>query len=130
MNAVKGRLKVTLLVIGVLVVGLGMYVSFHVDEAYGGGGWQHDTEITYDEKKYSSSSSTKKVTCTMCNKVKRKQTKTITKYKVYKITKHIHINESGDRWTASKKTEYVGIVKKTTWSWAEACKNSQCPSYN
>ena len=32
MNAVTGRLKATLLVIGVLVVGLGLYAVFQVDE--------------------------------------------------------------------------------------------------
>ena len=130
MFAVKGQLKVSLLVVSVLVVSLGMYAGFHVDKVYGGGGWQHDTEVTLDEQKISSQSSKKKVTCTMCNQVKREQKKTISKYKVYKITKHIHINEWGDRWTASTTTEYVGIVKKTTWSWTGACPNSQCPSNN
>ena len=32
MNAIKGRLKVALLVVGVLVVGLGMYTAFQVQE--------------------------------------------------------------------------------------------------
>lgn len=33
MFATKGRLKVTLLVVGILVVGLGMYAAFQVQEA-------------------------------------------------------------------------------------------------
>lgn len=37
MFSTKGRLKVTLLVVGVLVVGLGMYVVFHALDAYGHG---------------------------------------------------------------------------------------------
>jgi hypothetical protein len=130
MFAIKGRLKVTLFVVGALVVSWGMYAGFQVDEVYGGWAYKHDTEITYDERKYSSSSSKKMVTCTICNKVKREQKKTISKYKVYKITKHIHINEDGDRWTASTTTKYVGIVKKTTWSWTGACPSSQCSSNN
>ena len=32
MNAMKGRLKVSLLVVGVLVVGFGMYVGFQPEE--------------------------------------------------------------------------------------------------
>ena len=36
--------KATLFIAGILAVGLGMYLGFHVDEVYGGGGWQHDTD--------------------------------------------------------------------------------------
>ena len=75
MFATKGRLKVTLFVVGALAIGFGMYGAFQVDEVYGGWAYQHDTEIEYDERKYSSSSSTKMVTCTICNKVKREQKK-------------------------------------------------------
>ena len=132
MFAMKGWMKAALFILGTLAVGLGMYATFQTDEAYGhhNASFTHDTDTEIDERQYYSKSTKKKVTCTMCNTVKREQEKTVKKYRIYEITKHIHILYDGTRKVMFSSSKYIGIKTVTTWSWTGACPNSQCPSHS
>ena len=67
MFATKGRMKATLLVVGVLVVGLGMYGAFHPKQAEAHGGWPtFYSESGHGYKWKDMSSDTISGTCSAC----------------------------------------------------------------
>ncbi len=67
MFATKGRLKVALLVVGVLVVGLGMYGAFHPKQAEAHGPWPvYHSESEHGYKWKDMSSDTISGTCSYC----------------------------------------------------------------
>ena len=66
MFAIKGRLKVTLFVVGVLVVSLGMYSAFQLEEAEAHSSWVQYNIYDHEYKWKDMSSGTTSGTCSYC----------------------------------------------------------------
>ena len=129
MFVTKGRLKATLLVIGVLVVGLGMYGAFQIDDAEASYG-DSFTRTHYEETYSHSYTTTTQTYCCHCGT----NTYTVTtQYNVYNRTKVVTlyidmgsywVQEELSRTPASPVTRYAG----TSYPYSGPCSNSGCTS--
>ena len=66
MSAIKGRLKVAVVVVGVLVVGLGIYASFQPEKAEADQSWLEESAPGHKYKWKDMSSDTISGTCSYC----------------------------------------------------------------
>lgn len=122
MFANKGQLKVTILIVGFLVVGLGMYGAFYALDVYGHGAAisrnnSDDARVneTISDVSYPS-------TCPACNNPRNYIARTTT-YDLWRRTDHYHLSWSG--WVYQYTTGYyVRTVTEYTSFWDE------CPTPN
>ena len=123
MFATKGRLKVALLVVGVLVAGLGMYAAFHTLNAYGHGiaipkNVSYDARVneTIRDVRYPSK-------CPACQ-TSRDYIGRTTTYDLWRRTDHYHLSPSG--WVYQYTTGYyVRTVTEYSSFWAD-CPEPNC----
>ena len=132
MFATKGRLKVALLVVGVLVVGLGMYTGVQVDDVMGHGLDDHDTRYTTHKALFSDKTDDDaEMDCWSCGK-KRPAKKRVRKYHTWKYTWHAHLDPFTNEWVNVYiiSSEYTGVYKETNWIPKGKCPNSNCTTNN
>jgi hypothetical protein len=127
MFAINGRLKVTLLVVGILVVGLGMYVGFQIDDAEASYG-DSFTRTHYEESYSHSYTTTQTTYCYYCNSY----TYTVTKqYDVYNRTKVVTLYiDMGSYWAQEElsRTPVAPVHRHTGtfYPYSGPCSNSDC----
>ena len=127
MFAIKRRLKVTLLVVGVLVVGFGLYVAFQIDDAEASYG-DSFTRTHYEESYSHTYSTTQQTWCYYCNT----NTYTVTyEYDVYNRTKVVTLYiDMGSYWAQEElsrtSVDPVEDLVGTFYPYSDPCSNSGC----
>ena len=117
MFANKGRLKVALLVVGVLVTSLGMYAGFQVQDAYGHGSAAIQRNLVDTTIQKETKETTKQVKCWACNTAWRTKTKKTTKTKTETQTTHMHLTNDGKWSVQSKKINRTSSeTSQNSWS--------------
>ena len=123
MNAIKGRLKVALLVVGILAVGFGLYAAFDIHDAHAHTAAIHGWDISYSWH-WVSSVVTNLTTCPACGG-SRSGTKTVNTYDVYRQLIHKHY-VWGTGWVAQYWTEVYDSTESTVTTVWDDCPNSSC----
>lgn len=132
MFAIKGRLKVTLVLFLVLAVGFGMYSALQIQEA--DGHWLVTHTHKYKNSKDLFSDKTDddaEMDCSSCGK-KRPAKKRVREYHTWKHKWHCHWDDIAWTWVYMYvvESEYAGVYTETNWVPKGSCPNSDCTTNN
>ncbi len=122
MFAAKGQLKVSLLIVGVLVVGLGIYAGFQPERAEADQGWLEYSESGHKYKWKDMSSDTISGTCSYCGSSTTIH-RTRVREECWNVTNTYHLI-TGElthfHWNSIKWGRYYWRIDSVT------CSNSSC----